>query len=670
MDNIDIEKFSINAVENSMSGCLHPVLQKNSTLPSWDGEIYIYRSSSKKKEDMIGRVPVQVKGTANDDFSQDEIKYSVSRSDLENYFNDGGALYFVIYVRESGNAKIYYNALTPDKLHEILGETPKQQKTRTITFNTFPEKSEDKINLLKKINSECEDLLPALEKAKENAQQIIGIDRLQKKTTKQKRIKLKDLKKEYKSKKQELDNRLNTQGTIGYSKEELIIYQKLPKFWKIFADSKAIPNLLLYIFWCSLIIAFKPIILKNILLSIGCILGFIFVNYIYLAYVANLFKTVWKKSANFLDCLGYTVATWGVLISIVIFIGTYKGMLSLWNITVFDFSNVFVFPFYVAIISAVIQIITISLYNCSWGKFAKLFSDDARNNLIVESILHKIPQEYWTETCIQKLINITTKNKIEFLSDALEIFESTKTDDTDTPENIEITYDESKQSYDNEKKIEYYQQPTDLKSTFADAYHNMGIAYSNKGNFAKAIKCYNKAIKKNPNNAEVYISFGDAYLGKGNYDNAIGYYEKAIEFFPNEAAIYNNLGIAYDEKGNFDEAIKCYEKVIKLNPDDAAAYNNLGLVYYTKSNSEKAIVYFEKAIELNPNYADAYNNMGIAYCGKADFDKGIKCYEKAIKLNPDARTYNNMGIAYDAIKLPDAAIICYEKASMMVNKGK
>ena len=187
MNNIDIEKFSIIAVDYSMYGCLRPVLQKNDKSPSWDGEIQIYKDSLQKKEDMIGRIPVQVKGTANDDFSQSEIKRSVCISDLKNYYNDGGALYFVIYVRENRNTKIYYNALTPEVLHQILKETPEQQKEKILIFKEFPEQVDEILILLKRINSECEDLLPALEKAKENVQQIIGIDRLQKKNKAKKR---------------------------------------------------------------------------------------------------------------------------------------------------------------------------------------------------------------------------------------------------------------------------------------------------------------------------------------------------------------------------------------------------------------------------------------------------------------------------------------------------
>lgn len=230
MDNVDIEKFSVNAVENSMSGCLHPVLQKNSTLPSWDGEIYIYNCNSKKKENLIGRVSVQVKGTANNDFSKFEITRPVLRADLENYYNDGGALYFVIYVGEDGETKIYYNALTPDILHQILRETPKQQTNKNLIFKAFPKKIEDKVSLLKKVNSECEDLLPALEKAQESARLVRGIDNLKKKAEfRYNHRKLRNVRKAYKA--------INkNQDIVISSKEEFDVYYKLPKIWRGFGQ--------------------------------------------------------------------------------------------------------------------------------------------------------------------------------------------------------------------------------------------------------------------------------------------------------------------------------------------------------------------------------------------------------------------------------------------------
>ena len=49
----------------------------------------------------------------------------------------------------------------------------------------------------------------------------------------------------------------------------------------------------------------------------------------------------------------------------------------------------------------------------------------------------------------------------------------------------------------------------------------MGFAYDNKGNYNKAIECYEKSIEINPQNDQAYYNMGIAYGNKGNYNRAI-----------------------------------------------------------------------------------------------------------------------------------------------------
>ena len=43
-------------------------IPENDKEPSWDGHFYLYKKSTKTKDDFIGRVPVQVKGIEVDKF--------------------------------------------------------------------------------------------------------------------------------------------------------------------------------------------------------------------------------------------------------------------------------------------------------------------------------------------------------------------------------------------------------------------------------------------------------------------------------------------------------------------------------------------------------------------------------------------------------------------------
>ena len=140
MDKKAIETFAVNAVRNSivMSNFLDQFIQDNDKEPSWDGHVYIYTHKSKRKDCLKGRLPVQVKGVESNDFTKSEISYPVATSDLTNYLNDGGSVFFVVYVgHEGASTQIYYAELTPIKLRLYIADA-KTQKTKNIKLKKFP----------------------------------------------------------------------------------------------------------------------------------------------------------------------------------------------------------------------------------------------------------------------------------------------------------------------------------------------------------------------------------------------------------------------------------------------------------------------------------------------------------------------------------------------------
>lgn len=146
MDKKAIETLSVNAVRDSIvvSDFLDQFIADNDKEPSWDGYVYIYSDKSKKKDKLKGRLPVQIKGTENNDFSKDEISFSVSTVDLNNYLNDGGIVFFVVYIGHNGlTNKIYYSELTPIKLRIYLEEA-KGQKSKRIKLKKFPTDPKEK----------------------------------------------------------------------------------------------------------------------------------------------------------------------------------------------------------------------------------------------------------------------------------------------------------------------------------------------------------------------------------------------------------------------------------------------------------------------------------------------------------------------------------------------
>ena len=115
-------------------------INDNDREPSWDGDVQVYRKSgdTHKKEDLILKVPVQVKGHKENNLRKQSIKYSVDLSDLRNYLNCGGTTFLVVYVDEDGEkSQIYYNNLLPFELRTLINKYG-EQKSKQITLKALP----------------------------------------------------------------------------------------------------------------------------------------------------------------------------------------------------------------------------------------------------------------------------------------------------------------------------------------------------------------------------------------------------------------------------------------------------------------------------------------------------------------------------------------------------
>lgn len=158
MDKNVIEKFATNAVKDRMlkTGCMDPNISEGDKEPSWDGTIYLYKPGCTfSKSNLEGRISVQVKGHACENLSKDQITFDTDIADLKNYSMDGGVLYFVVYVAQSGATQVYYAELTPARLAGLLDQCTPGQKTKRIELDILPEDQDAVARIAREFRERC-----------------------------------------------------------------------------------------------------------------------------------------------------------------------------------------------------------------------------------------------------------------------------------------------------------------------------------------------------------------------------------------------------------------------------------------------------------------------------------------------------------------------------------
>lgn len=97
------------------------------------------------------------------------------------------------------------------------------------------------------------------------------------------------------------------------------------------------------------------------------------------------------------------------------------------------------------------------------------------------------------------------------------------------------------------------------------AYYYLGVAYLNKGEYAKAAESLTNYSGSDPIIAPAALgAAGDAYVELKQYDNAITFYNKAVSKGDNlyAAPIFlKKLGLVYEEQKDYKSAVNAYNKI-------------------------------------------------------------------------------------------------------------
>ncbi|WP_293089547.1 tetratricopeptide repeat protein [Okeania sp. SIO3B5] len=269
-----------------------------------------------------------------------------------------------------------------------------------------------------------------------------------------------------------------------------------------------------------------------------------------------------------------------------------------------------------------------------------------------------------------------------------------------------------------EKAIPCYQQAIAIKPDFAGAYRNLAKAWTQVGKQAEAADCWYEAYTLNQANItpEQHLNLGNTLYRQSQLTKAIFCYQRAIKLNPNYTAAYQNLATTLKRQGKLDQAAIYAEKARKIsnisvkkqveangkkpqyiNPEDILqSYSNS--IEEVKSQNSKfkiqkseieevksqkwmgtqTLSNFQHPVDggvLNPKSKDKKGKEKLPQINQADlikqaeadfvnskFYSAISTCEEAISIKPHAVAYQIIGKAWVEINKPYEAIAAYQKA--------
>jgi tetratricopeptide (TPR) repeat protein len=125
---------------------------------------------------------------------------------------------------------------------------------------------------------------------------------------------------------------------------------------------------------------------------------------------------------------------------------------------------------------------------------------------------------------------------------------------------------------------------------------------------------YRAVLAEDPNNLAALIALGNAYSDNGEWRKAITIYQHALTQDERNADVHTDMGTAYRNLGMTEQALAQYRLALHYEPGHLDARYHIGIVYaYIKKDPHAAIHIWRELLKMAPNFPRAEQiRMSIA----------------------------------------------------------
>lgn len=191
----------------------------------------------------------------------------------------------------------------------------------------------------------------------------------------------------------------------------------------------------------------------------------------------------------------------------------------------------------------------------------------------------------------------------------------------------------------------------------------MGRVHYDRGETAKAIGRYQKALEMAPDFPEALIGLQAALAAAGRKEEAFAILSRALELRPDDSDANYNMGVFLTERGDNAGARRRFEAALAVKPNNASAHFNLGVLARGEGRIEEAISRYRESIRWNPDFAPARYNLGNAMVEKGDLEAAAGCYREAVRIDPKfLAAHLNLGVAMAKLGRRDEAARAFGRA--------
>lgn len=162
---------------------------------------------------------------------------------------------------------------------------------------------------------------------------------------------------------------------------------------------------------------------------------------------------------------------------------------------------------------------------------------------------------------------------------------------------------------DHERAEEIFYLARQYKEKCPACFYNMGVSLLARGQYDRALWCWQQVLDAEPDYPQVHARMADAYWAKGQLQEARRHLLEELRSDPGNVDTLLDLGELLMEIGPPEAAAEKFRQVLDLDPEECTAHFHLGTLAYTDGDYPLALERFRFVLRNDPKFTGAHVKM-------------------------------------------------------------
>jgi len=183
--------------------------------------------------------------------------------------------------------------------------------------------------------------------------------------------------------------------------------------------------------------------------------------------------------------------------------------------------------------------------------------------------------------------------------------------------------------------LEIFEELARLNPDFEPAYcHRIGV-YGELGRHDQAEQMFYLAQELDASCPNCFFNMGVSLAARGQFDRAIYCWQRVLELEPEYIGVNARIAQAHRAQGKPDLAKEFYLRELREDPGNVDLLYELAELNLESGDVEMATAKFAQIVELDPTHAESHFALGKIWAMRGDARRALACFEAAGSASDD-----------------------------------